>query len=645
MIFNNQIVTAQKLIEAFMGDDKHQYCVLLAQMQSGKSDTFMLVGCELVRLGLVERFIVFSGNAEIELREQAKDQRAFERSYRAYLTKEKKMTIEEAEDVCEMAMSEFAVLWSSDLAKHHTKGKTLYIWDESHYAQSSKQRPDKFFRKQGLQPNGSGSDNGNLLLSVSATPFSELLDNDEFVQKKKVVKMEPGSEYIGVDAMLKNDSIRGFSGNFRTTFASIVPELLNPDATRNVGLIRLTLRNEQDIRTICAQAGVSFLLYDQNWEGAPINELLKTHVGVIGLKGKVRMGKQIIKDNVAWCFETAVRSNTDTLLQGLIGRCCGYPSTGSSLDIKIYVPQKMIDSGVMRDYADMMNGEDVVPAPAMNVKNVSKDFYPTIPEKFEIPMDEWEGTQSDLQAFMRDFIMSDEFASKSANVKILNSRMKGNVLADLKDLIKKPGCFTFSDLTKESFKDHKNNMENAIKSKKVLRDPGSSCGVRADGSEVRIWSDGGKPKKGTSTWTVYIQFLTKVETIKATTSKREVFCRLTEDDMEVMDNGAIPLGLPIGSASDVTQMQASLIEAIETSNACENLVTGNKITSQSTNDDRLWQGIAVTNEVLKALMPKGNIYKHIFEMFEIKIKIKKARGRRAANFPEEFAARLTAIEW
>ena len=92
-------------------------------------------------------------------------------------------------------------------------------------------------------------------------------------------------------------------------------------------------------------------------------------------------------------------------------------------------------------------------------------------------------------------------------------------------------------------------------------------------------------------------------------------------------------------------MKAALMEAIEASESCHELVTCSRITSQGTNDERLWQGIAVTESVLKALQPSGSIYEIIQRKCEKTIKIKKTRGRRPANFPEEFVARLSSIEW
>ena len=640
-IFPNQIDAANRLIAGFIGENPVHYAMLLAQMQSGKSDTFMLVGSELVRRGVVERFIVFSGNAEVELKEQAKNQQAFWRKYRAYLREYHGMTAEEAEEVSERVSKEFSVLWSSDLAKHQTKGNTLYIWDESHYAQTSKQRPDKFFRRQGLQPNGSASENGNKMLSVSATPFSELIDNGEMRQEKFIVKMTPGEKYIGIGKMLEASAIKGYRGSFEATLKKLLGKL-SDDSTRCVGLIRVTSKNEEEVRKACIDAKVPFYLYDQAWSGAPINKLLMDpkFKGVIGLKGKIRMGKQIKKDRVLWCFETTHKSNTDTLLQGLMGRCCGYPNTGSSLEIEIWMPQSIIEAKVMQDYVRMMEGEEVIPAPAMNVKKMKKkEYYPTIPEKCEISLKGWKSRIS-LREAVKAHILGEDF--KSVN----EEKFPGSTM-DLKNRLIDDSSpsenIILSNLSFSSFNGYGDRLEEAYREKKLMINPGSSCGVKEN--ELRVWSYEGKPAPGAESWTVYLQFHTSVETSKVTTTKREVFCRFTEEECEVADNGGLTLGLPVESASSVEIMKAALMEAIEASESCHELVTSSKITSQGTNDDRLWQGIAVTESVLKALQPSGSIYNIIKEKCEKTIKIKKTRGRRPVNFPEEFVARLSSIEW
>ena len=81
--YPNQVIAAADGVDSFKaGAD---YCVLLAEMQSGKSDAFMLVGAELVREGLIDQFVVVSGNAETALRDQARNQQEFWEKYQKHL--------------------------------------------------------------------------------------------------------------------------------------------------------------------------------------------------------------------------------------------------------------------------------------------------------------------------------------------------------------------------------------------------------------------------------------------------------------------------------------------------------------------------------------------------------------------------------
>ena len=66
---NEQIEAGKKIIKCFIEDPNGiRWVVLLAQMQSGKTDTFLFVCCELIRIGKVENAVIFSGNSETDLK-------------------------------------------------------------------------------------------------------------------------------------------------------------------------------------------------------------------------------------------------------------------------------------------------------------------------------------------------------------------------------------------------------------------------------------------------------------------------------------------------------------------------------------------------------------------------------------------------
>ena len=82
--FSPQVIdTCDKIISNF--ENNKRYCILNALMQSGKTDTFTLVACELHRKRKITKCIIISGNCEIALRDQLKNREEFHNKYLRYL--------------------------------------------------------------------------------------------------------------------------------------------------------------------------------------------------------------------------------------------------------------------------------------------------------------------------------------------------------------------------------------------------------------------------------------------------------------------------------------------------------------------------------------------------------------------------------
>ena len=122
-----------------------RWVVLSAQMQSGKTFVYTFVAAEMLRRKKVDKIVIFCGNPEIALREQTKEcfDRKFKGLYRQYLASIH-VEQQEIDDVID-TFSERGVLevifgtqLTSKKAKtqQRTFSKTLFIWDESHYAQN-----------------------------------------------------------------------------------------------------------------------------------------------------------------------------------------------------------------------------------------------------------------------------------------------------------------------------------------------------------------------------------------------------------------------------------------------------------------------------------------------------------------------------
>ena len=86
-----QLQAGNELINCYSSDPNGiRWCTLCAQMQSGKTETFLFVCYELLRMRMIETGVIFSGNAETDLREQLKNTingSIFRRKYERYLIK------------------------------------------------------------------------------------------------------------------------------------------------------------------------------------------------------------------------------------------------------------------------------------------------------------------------------------------------------------------------------------------------------------------------------------------------------------------------------------------------------------------------------------------------------------------------------
>lgn len=344
------------------------FVALVAPMQSGKTTTYLEVATKAMETRLVEKVVIFSGNRETMLRDQ---------------------TIERTKHIAE-------VVWGPDLKKYlpNVYVSTLYIWDESHYGQSDDQEVDRFCAKCGICPAGMDSMVGVYCLSVSATPFSEVIDAKE--TNKLVIFQKTSAKYYGIKDMLENNRICSFT-DCAFQMEKLV-EALSKTKYPKVGLFRLREdkgENKLDIlKKICEKHNVPIGLYDASSDDDDLTRAIeakpvKSHVVVV--KGKLKMGKTI-KDKryVEFCMETATSSNADTLLQGFMGRFCGYDDRKNGLRLNketcFYIHANNVDGPT--DYVDYFStlgqtspktgmnvvyrGRKVTYAPILKIPSVNK---------------------------------------------------------------------------------------------------------------------------------------------------------------------------------------------------------------------------------------------------------------------------------
>ena len=367
MLYPQEIEAATNVIAAFIG---FTYVILFALMQSGKTNTFKLVGCEMKRQGRINHIVIFTGNREIQLRTQTSDNDEFIESYKQYLA-ENQIQVNELELE---SITNIQVLAGQDLKGFKPKtGITLYIWDESHYGQTDDQQVDKFLAKIGMQANGELS-NGNFILSVSATPFAELSDFVHSKQPKKIVRLIPSPLYISIEKLKAINNIKSTSDPIKT-----LREIVRAPCAPGYGLIRATEKKQVDMSRIANSEGWDIVKFDMDNDLEDINNLLSvlpSKPTIIFIKGKCRMGKRIMKTHLLFGMETS-KTKTDTLLQGLLGRWCGYVSHPFNAPIYITkLNEKEIDNYIACFKGDLSR----IPEYATNIKKQKKQVRrPTIP--------------------------------------------------------------------------------------------------------------------------------------------------------------------------------------------------------------------------------------------------------------------------
>lgn len=395
--FSEQQISAALEVIAHFKEGPSRWVMLFAQMQSGKTDTFLLVGCEMLRRNMINKVIVFSGNSETDLRDQLKSQIETDKSkfyikYRNYLKISAGISVEEdIEDAIEQSIDRIEILWGQDLLKKrkHQDRKSLFIWEESHYAQNFTNRPKKFMEMVGISADGNiDASSGKYGLSVSATPFSEMVDNIRKNQQKPIVYLRPGEGYNSVQNILKNGQLRTFT-DVNHGLATALEDAKYKSSEPKYAVIRCSCTNIKGIQKTLSKAGWIFVEYDSKtkdtigettWNSMDTKPRQNT---AILIRGRCRMGKNLEKSHLAFVFEPVIDTKTDTALQGLLGRVCGY-SKGSS-DVMVWVSEKLDTSNELFKYTQTVqtvlnpNTQLIIPGKGTNLVVQNTNFRAKCP--------------------------------------------------------------------------------------------------------------------------------------------------------------------------------------------------------------------------------------------------------------------------
>ena len=71
--YGQQISMSDRIIHAFTSGEGDMYAILLAQMQSGKSGTYLRLALECIHRGIFKKAYIICGSRDTTLREQTKE--------------------------------------------------------------------------------------------------------------------------------------------------------------------------------------------------------------------------------------------------------------------------------------------------------------------------------------------------------------------------------------------------------------------------------------------------------------------------------------------------------------------------------------------------------------------------------------------
>jgi hypothetical protein len=360
-VFPNQLIAARRVLRAFV--HHHNQALLWAKMQSGKTGTYQVIITFLLACAIVDHAYILCGSAERTLHKQV---------------------IHDVSTHNARFRRKIDVLFRGDLDKH-TEGtplrlhRTLIVVDESHMDQTKHMTLPRALDAVGLDLSGSAECHailqryGAYILTVDATPYSEVcamkhIDRDALREKdvsgsihKTIIRLEPGEGYVGVKKLLRGGHIKsgGYISENREAFIRALKSIPGKYAivrvTDDKGSKNSVLKNEKTMREICADLGFPVLRYtgehkdiaisaDDSIPGRPSFADKPATTTVVMVKGCLRAGKRVPKSHLGLVWVCSKTPNTDTLLQGLLGRCCGYYTKDATLP-DVYISPVFLAGG------------------------------------------------------------------------------------------------------------------------------------------------------------------------------------------------------------------------------------------------------------------------------------------------------------
>jgi hypothetical protein len=385
--YPEQISAAKNILRVFT-IGVIRYALLMAFCQSGKSGAFHFLIRLMLQQGIIQHAYILCGSSETILRDQAKDDA-------------KKFNPEYYKDNNTGAIQ---VYFRQDFEKITMNVvNTLIVVDESHLDQGQNQMLATFLVSHGgISMDGNPvplKEKNTFFLSVDATPYAELaaLEHKESYPKH-VETLVPGSGYYGLAQY-------NFDGRLNETFSIASQPIrfakLLKEYPKKYALLRLTNKgknskeDEEKVLEVCQKWGLSVCYYLEGKKEIAITKKEKVELRlkasledepekttVVIFRETLRAGKVVPKQHIGFVWEGSANGKTDSLVQGLPGRMCGYDFNKDGSKPMLFVPPSSLKENLTKviKASEMMRAIIsglVLPQKATNLKKVHIAAAPT----------------------------------------------------------------------------------------------------------------------------------------------------------------------------------------------------------------------------------------------------------------------------
>lgn len=237
------------------------------------------------------------------------------------------------------------IIWQQDMKNlDNIKSDSLIIHDESHTAQNKNNVVFKdFYSKHNLEGifNGDYSElnkrNINIL-DVSATPYSQIIS--KYNKDIDTIVFSSGDKgYFGINDYYREGKIHFDSEAIDDSDNEhLSSQLKKYQNTKKYLLVRIHKKTLYDsIKRITDSLDMDLMAIDSATWTTKIEDLEKAppKPTVVVFTGGLRMGKVVCKEHIGMCYDGSNAPNADTIVQGFPGRCCGYDTTNTNINIHI----------------------------------------------------------------------------------------------------------------------------------------------------------------------------------------------------------------------------------------------------------------------------------------------------------------------